>query len=91
MSIIEGEEHRGYRAHWMNGVIEWWKTTKTKSLFINRQGKEIRKGSEIARVVTTATTLEEARKQLDRRLTRPKKEKEVHNPDQTRMFNEKAR
>lgn len=86
-TLIDNEEYRGYKAHMMNGVIEWWRTTRTKSVSEGMTtGKEVRSGSHIARVVTAATTIEEARKQLDRRLAKPKKEKEVNDPGQMSLL-----
>jgi len=66
-------EHRDYILYQSpkDGHIEAW---KTKSPEIVRDGDKIRKFSDhdVERIITTATTYNEALKQLDHKLKRPR-------------------
>jgi len=74
--IIDNEEHRGYKPHIEHGTITWYRTTASSTFAKNMTtGKEQKTGTRMDRVVTNATDLEEAKKQLDRRLSRPKEPK----------------
>jgi len=69
------EPHRKYVPHIEYGVIVWHKTTKSKASSVNtKTGAEQRSGTGVDRVVTSTLDYDEACKQLDRRLTKVKKE-----------------
>jgi beta-lactam-binding protein with PASTA domain len=67
------DDYRGYKPTLEFGVYVWNRTTRTEVIARSmKSGKEIRQGTHMLRVVTNATDLDEAKKQLDRRLSRPK-------------------
>lgn len=69
------EEYRGYKAHLEFGVYVWYRTTASSTVAKNmKSGKELRAGTRMTRVVTNATNIEEAMKQLDNYLSKPKGE-----------------
>jgi len=85
------EPYRDYRPHLEYGVIVFYKTTRTKSVSYNmKSGKEQRVGTLLDRIITSTSDYSEACKQLDRRLLKPKKEKEGPGPNQLPMFDEET-
>ena len=89
------EPHRKYTPHLEYGVIVWYKTTKSESFSVNmKTGNEQRTGTGVDRVVTSTSDYGEACKQLDRRLTRVKKdtkeERAKPGPNQLPMFDEET-
>ncbi len=85
---LEEEPYKGYRAFLEHGTIVWYRTTSTASVGVSmKTGKEIRHPSRINRIVTIATTFEDAKAMLDRALEKPKKEPVFVVPkNQTKMF-----
>lgn len=80
------DNYRGYVWHIeKDGVYVWYKSGGFKNLGESQYARNGKLPTSIDRVVTTATTLEEAEKQLDRKLTKKPKEKEVYNPNQGRL------
>ena len=86
--LIPDSEYNGYVPHMEFGAIVWYRTTKSKSGGVSANTKkEIRYGTEINRIVTSASELEEAKKQLDRKLSKPKATPAVKaGPNQQSMF-----
>lgn len=88
---MEDSRHRGYVPHVEFGVFVWYKTTKTTSAGITKDGRPIRTGIRSDRVCTTATHIDEAVKQLDHYLVKLKANKQVTpqykpDPDQQKLF-----
>lgn len=85
---LEEEAYRGYVAHMEYGNVVWYRTTASSTISVSpKTGKEQRAGTRMVRVCTTATTFEEAKKQLDRYLTKPEKESQFKVPkNQTNLF-----
>lgn len=80
------DNYKGYVWHIEQGVYVWYRSGAFKNLGESQYARNGKLPTTIDRVVTTATTLEEAEKQLDRKLTKKPKEKEVYNPNQQRLF-----
>ena len=86
--LLKDVTHRGYQAHREFGNIVWYKTTSSvaggKSA---KSGKEIKYGTRISRIVTSASNISEAIVQLDRALSKPKTVPEIKaGPGQQSMF-----
>lgn len=82
-----GEPHKDYRPYIEYGFYVWYRTTSSRVFAINRTtGKVQRTGTRMSRIVTNATTYEEACLQLDRALEKPKKEPVVRNKNQKSLF-----
>lgn len=85
--LLDNVIHKGYQAHLEFGTYVWYKTTRSVAFAVNKgTGKEQRTGTNLDRIVTTAKCEEAARVQLDRALMKPKKPKEVPDPDQGKLF-----
>lgn len=86
--MTDPEPCRGYRPVLEQGTWCWYRTTRSQVIGRSKKtGAEIRSGTAIDRIVTNATTIEEAKKQLDRALSKPKTEPPVKaGPNQINMF-----
>ena len=84
---VAGEPHNDYRPYVEHGFYVWYKTTRSRAVAINmKTGREQRMGTAMDRIVTNATTYEEAVVQLERKLAKPKKEPPVRNKNQKSLF-----
>lgn len=82
-----GDAHKDFIPYIEHGTYVWYKTTRSKAVSINLKTlREQRVGTQIMRVVTNATTYDEAVVQLDRKLTKPPSDKPVHNKNQKSLF-----
>ena len=73
--MITEHEHRGYRAHIEFEKFVWYRTTRGAVIGKStKTGADIKHGTHMNRIVTNATTLEDAERQLDRALEKPKGE-----------------
>lgn len=80
-------KHKDYTPHIEFGLFVWYKTTRSKTVGKTKGGREVRAGTLQNRVCTTATTMEEAIKQLDRYLEPRKKDPEAKaGPGQQSLF-----
>jgi hypothetical protein len=81
------EPHKGYTPHVEFGLIVWYKTTRSVLVGINRiTGAEQRSGTHMDRVPTSTGDYEEACKQLERRLAKPKGTEAKSDPKQPKLF-----
>ena len=84
---VAGDPHNDYRPYVEHGFYVWYKTTRSKAVSVNlKTGAEQRMGTAMSRIVTNATTYEEACLQLDRALEKPKKAEPVINKNQKSLF-----
>lgn len=80
-------EYRGYTPHIEFGYWVWYRTTRSVSAGRNiKTGKEQRAGTHMTRIVTNATSEDDARAQLDRALTKPVTPKPKKDPSQTSLL-----
>lgn len=84
---LEEDEYRGYVAHLEFGLVVWYRTTSSKAFARSgKTGKELRIGTKMNRVCTTATTYDEGKKQLDRKLTPvPNEDVVIRDPHQGKL------
>jgi hypothetical protein len=81
------ELHKGYTPHVEFGLIVFYKTTRSVRVSINRTtGAEQRSGTHMDRVPTSTGDYEEACKQLERRLAKPKSTGSKSDPKQAKLF-----
>ena len=82
------EPHCKYIPHLEHGLIVWYRTTRSVVTSRNMTtGVEQRSGTHIDRVPTNTSDYEEACKQLDRRLSKPKGDPQVKaGPNQLKLL-----
>jgi hypothetical protein len=85
--MTHGDAYRGYVPHIEFGDVVWYRTTATTVIGRSMTtGKEIRAPKAMNRVVTNTSDIEEAKRQLDRKLDEPKKLSDPRDPNQQSMF-----
>lgn len=85
--MTHDDAYRGYVPHVEFGTIVWYRTTATSVIGRSlKSGKEIRAPKAMNRIVTNAADIDEAKKQLDRKLDKPKELPEIKDPNQQSMF-----